>query len=138
MGQKLFREDVFAEKDGKLTVVGCKCRQCGAISYPKNDQCVFCLAEDMEEVEINKKGILYSYTITRRNVDRWKAPHAIGMIWMPDQKVSLVAPLIMEGEEDPFTCGEEMEMVITKYWDEGDDEVIGYKFKQVGKDGGEH
>ena len=136
MGQKLFREDLFAVKDGKPVVVGNRCRKCGAISFPKNDLCVFCLGEDLEEVEIARTGELYSYTITRRQVDNWKAPHAIGMVRIPEQQVTLVAPLAMEGEEDNFVVDEKVEMVIDKYWDEGDDEIIGYKFRKVSNNEG--
>lgn len=136
MGQKLFREDVFALKDGKPVAVGSKCRKCGAISFPKNDLCVFCLAEgEMDDVELEHKGTLYSYSTTLRNVGNWKAPFTTGIVWLEDQKVSLVSPLLKD-EDDEYRCGAAVEMVIDKYYDDGEDEVIGYKFKQI-KAGGD-
>lgn len=136
MGQKLFRDDLFVQKDGNWVVVGNKCKKCGAISFPKNDLCVFCLAEgEMEEVELEHTGKLYSYSTTFRNVGNWKAPFTTGIVWLEDQQVSLVSPLLKD-EDDEYRCGAQVQMVLDKYYDDGEDEVIGYKFKQI-KDGGD-
>lgn len=132
MKQRVFRKDLFVNENGKWIVVGNKCKNCGTISFPKNDLCVFCLGEEMEEVKINTEGELYSYTITRRAVDRWTPPHAIGMIRIPEQQVSLLAPLVMDGSDDSFTVGEKMEMIIDRYWEEDGEEVIGYKYRKLG------
>lgn len=131
MEYRLFQPDLFQKKEGNWVLVGCKCAKCGAISFPANELCTSCLSEDMETVEIAPKGRLYSYTITRRPVDRWPAPHAIGMISIPEQELRIMAPLIMENGDETFHVGEEMEMEIAKYWDEEDGEVFGYKYRPV-------
>ena len=135
MGNKvLFWPELFKETDAGLVMVANKCTKCGAVSFPKNELCVFCLNEEMEEIELSKRGILYTYTITRMPVDRWTPPHAIGEITIPEDRLRIVAPLVMQEETDTFTIGDEMEMVIAKYWDEGDDEIIGYKYRPVPKE----
>ncbi|MCR4443444.1 MAG: zinc ribbon domain-containing protein [Peptococcaceae bacterium] len=134
--QVLFWPELFKETDKGLVLVANKCKKCGAVSFPKNELCVFCLGEEMEEVELSRKGILYSYTITRVPVDKWTAPHAIGQISIPENQLRIVAPLIMEDENDTFNIGDELEMEIAKYWDDGDNEVMGYKYRPVKKKGG--
>jgi len=123
-----FRSDLFKQKHNEVVLVGNKCCRCGYISFPKASLCVKCLGEEMEEVELSKKGVLYSYTITRVPVGKFAVPHAIGIVSLPE-KVRLTCPLVM-GEED-FKIGSEMEMVITTLWTEGEKNIIGYKFKSV-------
>jgi uncharacterized protein len=130
----LFWPELFKETDRGLVMVASKCKKCGSVSFPKNELCVFCLNEEMEEIELSKRGVLYSYTITRMPVDRWTAPHAIGQISIPENQLRIVAPLIMQQETDTFTIGDEVEMEIAKYWDDGEDDIVGYKYRPVPKE----
>ena len=135
MGSKvLFWPELFKETDTGLVMVANKCKKCGSVSFPKNELCVYCLNEEMEEIELCKRGILYSYTITRTPVEKWTVPHAIGQISIPENQLRIVAPLIMQQETDTFTIGDEVEMEIAKYWDEGEDEIVGYKYRPVLKE----
>ena len=124
----LFRPDVFKETSEGLVLVGNRCPSCGHIAFPKASFCTHCLNENMGEVELSKKGTLYSFTITRLPVARFPVPHALGIIILPE-KVRLTAPLVM-GDRD-FEVGAEMEMVITTLWTEDNKNIIGYKFKMV-------
>jgi uncharacterized OB-fold protein len=82
----------------------------------------------MKEVELSRKGKLYSYTISYYPASKFKPPHAMGLIDLPEG-VRLLAPLVMSDEG--FKVGAEMEMVIDTVWTEDDKEVIGYRFRQV-------
>ena len=82
----------------------------------------------MEEVELSKRGILYSFTVTRVPVEKFPVPHALGIVTLPE-KVKLTTPLVMD--DSRYKIGAEMEMVIDTLWTEGDKNIIGYKFKQV-------
>ena len=129
MDKKVFiRDDLFKTTPEGIVLVGNKCTQCGTAFFPKVGFCTQCLNKELEEMPLGKRGILYSYTITRVPVGRYPIPHAIGMITLPE-KVRLTAPLIMSDKD--FKIGEEMEMVITTLWSEEDHDVIGYKFKAV-------
>lgn len=125
---ELFRKDLFKETPDGLVLVGNKCKECGHIYFPKVNFCVHCLNEDMEEVDLSKRGTLYSWTITRVPVGKFPIPHAIGFISLPE-KVRLAAPLVI-GKQD-FVVGAEMEMEIATLWVEGDKNIIGYKFKVI-------
>jgi uncharacterized protein len=127
VNKKVFiREDLFKETPDGIVLAGNRCPTCGTAFFPKADFCNQCLNKELEEMVLSKRGTLYSYTITRVPVGKYPIPHAIGMITLPE-KVRLTAPLIMD--EKDFKIGAEMEMEITTLWNEGDRDVIGYKFK---------
>jgi len=124
----LFRPDLFKETPSGYVLIGNKCPSCGLISFPKAEFCINCLNENMEEVELSKRGTLYSWTVTRVPVGKFPLPYAIGMITLPE-KVRLFAPLVIDKKE--FEIGTEMEMEIATLWMEGEKNFIGYKFKAV-------
>ena len=116
-----------------------RCGKCGHTLFPKNDLCTNCLNEDdMQEITLETRGILYSYTVTYAPIENWPLPHAMGWITIPENRVRLIAPLSMNGENEDYFIGEDMEMVIEKYWDTDEGPVMGFKFRPVrrGEDGG--
>lgn len=124
----LFREDLFKKTPDGYILVGNKCTRCGAVYFPKADFCTTCLSETMEEIELSKRGTLYSYTITRVRLPKFPVPHAIGFVTLPE-KLRIFTPLVMGDKE--FQVGDTMEMVIDTLWTEEDKNIIGYKFKAV-------
>lgn len=131
MGNNVFfREDLIKEKPDGIVLVGNRCRKCGKVFFPKADFCNDCLNNEMEEAELSRRGILYSYTITRVPVGKFPIPHAIGMISIPEDKVRIVAPLVPEEE---YQIGSEMELIMAPLWTEELETVMGYKYKTVKK-----
>lgn len=106
-----------------------KCKSCGQIFFPKAVFCLTCYNEDMEELKLSRRGKLYSYTIGRMPSIHFEPPYAIGYVDLPEG-VRIFTPLKMIGDK-PFSIDMEMEVVIEKLWQEGDTEVIGYKFKPI-------
>ena len=82
----------------------------------------------MKEIELSRTGKLYSYTITHYPVSKFKPPHAMGLIDIPEG-VRIYSPLVID--DRGFKIGSEMEMVIDTLWTEDDKEVIGYKYRRV-------
>ena len=83
----------------------------------------------MEEVVLNRRGKLYSYTIGRMASTHFHPPYAVGLVDLPEG-VRVFAPLIMTKDET-YRIGMEMEVVIEELWREDDKQIIGYKFTPV-------
>lgn len=119
------REGAFTEDSGGVLLAN-KCKSCGEIFFPKARLCLNCIKEDMEEIVLGRRGKLYSYTIAHMPSTHFEPPYAIGYIDMPEG-VRIFSPLKMVNDK-PFKVGMEMEVVIERLWQEGDKEVMGYKF----------
>ena len=123
------KEGTFMESPEGGVLLANKCKSCGQVFFPKAVFCLTCLNEEMEEVKLSRKGMLYTYTIVRMPSMHFEPPYAIGYVNMPEG-IKIFAPFIMS-EDRPCTIGIDMEVVIDKLWQEGDSEIIGYKFKPV-------
>ena len=130
MTQKVpIREGSFVEGPEGGILVANKCKSCGQIFFPKAIFCLSCLNDDMEEIKLSRKGKLYSHATGHMASMHFEPPYAIGYVDMPEG-VRVFAPL-KETEDKPLKVGMAMEVVIEKLWQDGDKEVIGYKFKPV-------
>jgi len=123
------REGAFTESPDGGILLANRCRSCGQIFFPKAVFCLICLGKDIEEIKLSRKGKLYSYTTGHMPSMYFQPPYTIGYVDMPEG-VKIFAPLKMV-EGKPFKIGMDMEVVIEKLWQEGDNEIIGYKFKPL-------
>jgi uncharacterized protein len=126
--KKFFMDGVLAEKDDGPVLLGSVCGKCGTVHFPRVDLCPRCLSSELHERELSRKGKLHAWTITRVPLDRFDPPHPLGIVLLPDDKVSVLAPLVLrEGER--FEIGDDMELAVAPLWlDEDGAEVYGYKF----------
>lgn len=130
MAEKVpLKEDLFREDPSGGNLLGNRCDSCGKIFFPKAQICFECGHEELAEVQLSRRGILYSYTIGHMPSRHFTPPYAVGYVDLPED-VRVFAPLVTT-EQTPFSVGMEMEVVIEKLWEEGDKEIIGYRFKPV-------
>lgn len=130
MAEKIpVRQGLFTGEKGGGILLANKCRACGQIFFPKAVFCLTCAKDDLEELQLSRKGKLYSFTISYMPSMHFQAPYAIGFINMPEG-IRIFSPLIID-ENKPFNVNMEMEVIVDKLWEEGGKEVIGYKFKPV-------
>ena len=125
-----FEQGLFEERPDGPVLLGSRCKRCGKIDFPPAEFCSGCLGEEFTSVPLSRKGELYSFTITRVPVAKFPVPHAVGMVTLPEDRVRLVAPLVLD-EEHPFRVGDPVELVVDTLWTEGERDVVGYKFRHA-------
>jgi len=123
------KEGTFLESPEGGVLLANKCKSCGQVFFPKAVFCLTCLNEEMEEIQLSRKGKLFTYTIVRFPSMHFEPPYAIGYVTMPEG-IRVFAPFIMS-DDKPFKIGMDMELVIEKLWQENENEIIGYRFKPV-------
>lgn len=120
------REGLFKDIDGEATLIGSKCKSCGAIFFPPKNFCLNCSSKEIEPFFLGGKGVLYSFTIVHMPAEHYEAPYAIGWIQFPIGV--LVFAQIKNWEQTELKIGMGMKLVIGKLWEEEEREVIGYFF----------
>jgi len=123
------KDGTFLESPEGGVLLANKCKSCGQVFFPKAVFCLTCLSEEMEEIQLSRKGKLFTYTIVRMPSMHFEPPYAIGYVTMPEG-IRVFAPLIMS-DDKLFKIGMDMEVVIEKLWQENENEIIGYRFKPV-------
>jgi uncharacterized protein len=131
--KKFFMDGVLREKEDGPVLLGSTCPTCDKVYFPRVEFCPRCYSAELEERELSRKGILHAHTVTRVPLDRFDPPHPLGIVLLPDDKVSVFAPLVM-GEDEEFEIGTQMEVVVALLWvDEAGAEIYGYKFAKAGE-----
>jgi uncharacterized OB-fold protein len=123
------KEGVFTEGPNGGVLLANRCKSCGQVFFPKAQFCLVCFQEEMEETVLNRRGTLYSYAVSHMPSTHFEPPYAVGYVDL-SEAIRIFAPLKIV-ENKPFKVGMEMEVVIEILWQEGDQEVIGYKFRPV-------
>ncbi len=122
------QENLFREKADGIVLLGSRCRACGEIAFPQREFCTKCLSTDMEEIELNRRVELHTYSILRVGDNHFDAPHPLGMVNLPE-RVRVTAPLVYR--EEGYRIGQQMELVPDDLWEEEDKIVTGYRFRVV-------
>lgn len=116
--------------------LGTRCDACGEYFYPRRAICGKCLSEDMQPVEMEARGELYSYTFVHlplfgsTNLEHSEG-YGVGQIDLPEGP-RIQAPLA--GKQEDFRVGQAVRGELDKLRENrnGDDVMI-VRFRPVGR-----
>ncbi len=118
---------ILKKVNDKFRLVASNCKSCSKTFFPKVDICTNC-GNKTEEMLLDTRGILYSYTIARVGPLGYQTPYAFGFVYIPKNDV-LVYSLLTEYEN--LSIGMEMELVTCEIINENGQREVFYKFKPV-------
>ena len=93
-------------------VMGAKCRNCGKIMLPPRPICTQCYSENLEWIEIGKRGRLLTYTIIHVAPPQFQhlTPYAVGIVELEN---GLRLPgMIRDVDFDKIKIGMELEIEV--------------------------
>lgn len=96
-------------REGRLTTT--KCTRCDEISWPPRTICPSCLSDELEWIDLPKKGKLFTYTVQFAGVSpAFEVPLYLGMVQL-DNGLKIFARLVDATEED-LTFDREVELTV--------------------------
>jgi len=131
------RKDLWIvdSSQGKVRLLGSKCKQCGEVFFPKKNEgvCTHCQHEEFIEITLSPRGKIYSYSVVNiRPPEYYKGevPYALGFVDLPEG--IQIETLFTQCDYDELAVDLEVEMILdTLHIDEEGNEVICYKFRPV-------
>jgi uncharacterized OB-fold protein len=133
------KEGLFSSSEstpsGKPHLIGSRCKVCGYTSFPPKEVCVRCLRDDtMEVAQFGPHATLDSFAVMQVAPPGFASPYAQGYVVLKDGPKVFTLITGCEPRDDALKVGEEMELVIEKIKeDENGNDVIGWKFRPIGK-----
>ena len=121
-------------------LLGSKCSVCGVVTFPTQQSCPACSGQDVETIELARRGTLWTWTIQGfppnrppyigpETAENFK-PFGVGYVELPGQ-VRVESRLKCK-DVSKLKIGMEMELVVEKYVeDDAGREVMAYFFKPI-------
>ena len=78
-------------KEGKF--LGLKCNDCGAVTFPPRKVCASCDSENMDIIEVARKGKIVTYTICWAVPTGFESPKIVAMVEL-EQGSRIMADII--------------------------------------------
>ena len=69
-----------AQENGKVELIGSKCKRCGHEMFPVQEQCSNCLHKELEEFSFPTEGVLYSYSTVVAAPAGFEGPYSVGYV----------------------------------------------------------
>lgn len=123
-------EGLFRVGEGGLPhLVGSRCRSCGYTAFPRRAICPSCLAQEMEEVALSRRGVVDTFTVSRVAPPGFSAPYIQAFVLLPEGPRVFS---VLEAREGEVEMGTPVELVIGKVAvDPQGNDLISYKFRPV-------
>ena len=120
----------LTNKEGTAGVLlGFRCIDCGIHVFGPATFCQACTSNNLEPVELGKKGILYSYTVVRVPPSGWpgQVPYILGQVELPEGPQVLAE--VIECPEDDLKIGLEVELALMLVRTSDESEKVVYKWR---------
>lgn len=119
-----------------VRLMASRCARCGETFLGKRTACENCQSHALEDVVLNRRGKLHSFTVNRHRPpgdyvgpDPY-VPMAVGLVELPEG-LRIISPLT-DCDVDALKVDMDVELVIEKLCeDEEGNEVITYRFRPV-------
>ena len=142
MTQIAFAPDVFTWPADDPALIGGRCSDCGAVTFPVQASCARCSSTAIEQELLPRRGTLWTFTTqgflpkdygTDDTMETFR-PFGVGMIQLDD--VVKVEARLTESDPQKLRIGMEMQLVIVPFrTDEDGSEVMVFAFEPVDEQG---
>ncbi len=133
--------EVFTWPAEQPALVGSRCGECGATTFPVQSRCPRCGRSTMSELELPRRGTLVSWTTQGFlpfpgygggvSMEEFE-PFGVGLVQLED--VVRVEGRLTEADPEKLEFGMEVELeVVPLYVDAEGDEVMTFAFAPVGR-----
>jgi len=116
----------------KAHLIGSRCRACKEAFFPAREFCPNCTSPEIDEISLEKKGTLKTYTISRLVPPGsvMKEPYGVGIIELPGG--AQVKAAITNCDLSSLSIGAKMEMEVLKIKeDKQGNDVFSFIFKSI-------
>jgi len=134
-----FAEDVFTWPADDPQLIGARCPECSAVTFPEQSSCPRCGSLEMQRHLLPRTGTLWTFTIqgflpkepyNSGETDETFEPFGVGLVQLGDD-VKVEARLT-EGDADALEIGMDLKLAIVPFRTDPDGtEIMTYAFEPV-------
>jgi uncharacterized protein len=134
-----FPDDVFTWPSDEPRLIGSRCEECSAVTFPQQDSCPRCGSLEMREHLLPRRGTLWTFTTQEflpkepyasGETQETFRPFGVGLVQLGDEV--RVEARLTEVDADVLRIGMEMELDVVPFRvDDDGTEIVTYAFRPV-------
>jgi uncharacterized OB-fold protein len=113
--------DAVRNEHGRPVLVGSRCNDCGALSFPRVAVCVKCMSESFAEEPMPERGTLYSWTAVHVGPPHMHKPVTLGYVDL-ENGVRVFSHLASKGQ--PLAFNQPVKLTVAEVGRQADDRPI--------------
>lgn len=119
------------DEDGRIWLLGNRCRTCQTTYFPAHNLCIRCLTpEQLEPVRLSRRGSIYTFSVVYQSTPEFPTPYVLAYVDLPEGVRVLAQVTGLAPEAARTGMAVELVEAPTGRADSGA-EVIGYRFRPV-------
>ena len=141
MAQVAFAEDVFTWPADEPQLIGGRCADCEAVTFPAWSSCARCGSTSVEQHLLPRRGTLWTFTTQEflpkepyaggETMETFR-PYGVGLVQLDDEV--RVEARLTEADPAKLHIGMEMELTVVPFRTDADGtEVMVFAFQPVGR-----
>jgi uncharacterized OB-fold protein len=119
-------EALKVDADGRATLMGSRCGDCGVEFFPPAPVCSSCMSENMKAQAMPSRGTLYAFSTVHIAAKKWKLPMRIGYVDLKNR-----ARVFTHLEGDDLKIGDEVEVAVGAVGEDAEGPITTFVFKKV-------
>jgi hypothetical protein len=122
---------ISIHKDGSANLIGIQCKNCSIRAFPGGKLCPSCGKDEIEEVALNTRGKVWTYTIVHVSYGSivLVPPYATAFVELEDG--AFVHTPLVDCELDDVKIGMDVELVLLPTSTTDDEETVVYAFRPL-------
>lgn len=120
------------EEGTEGVLLGTKCRECGVTVFGSTVLCPHCTSDQLEEVELSRRGEVWSFTVVHTPTKDWKGevPYALVEVELPEGPH--IPSILVDCPFDRIRVGMPVELTLrVAGTDSQGNEVVIYRWRPV-------
>ena len=115
-----------ADASGRATLIGGRCADCGAETFPRAPVCSSCMSETIGAHAMPRAGVLYAFSVVHVAAKKWKKPMRIGYVDLPNGARVFTH---LEGAE--LAIGDDVEVGVGTIGEDDEGPIRSFVFRKV-------
>lgn len=130
--------DIFTWPSESPQLIGGRCAECAAVTFPNQDACPRCGSQKMEQHLLPRQGVLWAWTTQEflpkepyasGETDATFKPFGVGVVQLGEEV--RVEARLTESDPAKLRIGAPFELVITPLRRDADSETLTFAFKPI-------
>src|SRR5262245_12360803 len=114
------------DSNGRATLIGGRCGDCGVETFPRAPVCSSCMSENIRPEAMPREGTLYAFSIVHVAAKKWRKPMRIGYV---DLKNGARVFTHLDGTD--LSIGDEVEVGVGIIGDDEEGPIRSFVFRKV-------